>query len=176
MNDKLAGLLLVLLAAVGVAVGLLGVVFLVGVLQPHRVRGGSARVRQTPGRCLLIGLLTALVFGAGLAVMQALPKGVRELVGLAWSLGFVYLLLNGIAMLGHAIGERVQSAVMARSLGSDALAIVYGTVPLLAAGLLPGVGQAVQLVGILVGLGGAVSDRVGRQKPPPVAAAGGGMA
>jgi hypothetical protein len=69
-------------------------------------------------------------------------------------------------MLAHSIGERVQTALMAKSLGSDAMAVVYGAVPLLAVGFLPGVGQVIQIVAIMIGLGGAISALFARRAVP----------
>lgn len=170
-SHNLFNLLSVLLLALSISVGLLAVGFLFGVLRPQAVRRGSETVRTLPGRCLWIGLLALLVCGAGLAVLKALgPAAV--LPALAWGLMFGYWLLSGLAMLAHSIGERVQTALLAKSLGSDAVAVVYGAAPLLAIGFLPFVGQVIHLVAVMIGLGGAISVQFARREakasPPPV--------
>lgn len=168
-NQNLVNLITVLLLGVSIAVGLLAVLFLVGVLRPQAVRRGSETVRTLPGRCLLVGLLSLLVCIAGLAVLKVLGP-LAGLPSLALVLAFGYWLLTGMAMLAHSIGERVQTVLMAKSLGSDAMAVVYGAVPLLAIGFLPGVGQVIQLVAIMIGLGGAISLLFAKSKPPVVQA------
>ncbi len=164
-HANLSGLVTVLLAALGISVGLLAVLFLLGVLCPQSVRRGSEIVRNAPGRCLLVGLLAFLICLAGFVVFKALGP-LAGLPSLAWALVFGYWMLSGMAMLAHHIGERVQTALMARSLGSDAMAVVYGAVPLLAVGFLPGVGQLIQLVAVMIGLGGAISNLFRRSNPP----------
>ncbi len=166
-NPNLSNVVTALLVGLSVGVGLLAVMFLFGVLRPQPVRRGSETVRTSPGRCLLVGLLTALVCIGGFAVFKALGKFGGVLL-MALALVFVYWLLSGLTMLAHSIGERVQTALMAKSLGSDAMAVVYGAVPLLAVGFLPVVGQVIQLVAITIGLGGAMSALFVKSKPPVV--------
>lgn len=93
------------------------------------------------------------------------------LPALALVLAFGYWQLTGLAMLAHSIGERVQTALMAKSLGSDAMAVMYGAVPLLAIGFLPGVGQVIQLVAVMISLGAAISTLFQCSTPPQIQAA-----
>jgi len=69
-NQNLVNLITLLLLGLSICVGLLAVLFLLGVLRPQSVRRGSETVRTLPGRCLLVGLLALLVCIAGLAVLQ----------------------------------------------------------------------------------------------------------
>jgi len=166
-NANLSNVVTALLVGLSIGVGLLAVMFLFGVLRPQSVRRGSETVRTSPGRCLLVGLLTLLVCVGGFVVLKALgrPGGV---LSVALALVFAYWVLSGLAMLAHSIGERVQTALMAKSLGSDAMAVVYGAVPLLAVGFLPVVGQVIQLVAVVIGLGTAISTLFVKSKPPVV--------
>jgi hypothetical protein len=164
-SPNLSNLVTALLLGLSIGVGLLAVMFLFGVLRPQPVRRGSETVRTSLGRCFLVGLLTLLVCVGGFAVFQALRK-LGVVPGLALALALAYWTLSGLAMLAHSIGERVQTALMAKSLGSDVMAVVYGAVPLLAVGFLPIVGQLIQLVAIVIGLGAAMSALFVKSKPP----------
>jgi hypothetical protein len=171
-NPNLANVVTALLVGLSFGIGLLAVMFLFGVLRPQSVRRGSETVRTSPGRCFLVGLLTLLVCIGGFVLFKALGR-LGGVLAVALALVFAYWLLSGLAMLAHSIGERVQTALMAKSLGSDAMAVVYGAVPLLAVGFLPVVGQLIQLVAITTGLGAAMSAlfahrQAETQPPPPV--------
>lgn len=167
-GEKLSGAVLLVLAVACISIGLLAVLFLFGLLRPETVRRGSARVRTSPGRCLLIGVLGLVVCVIAGALLNAIPPAVRALPGLALVLVIAYLTVSGLSMLAHSIGERVQTAVMARSLGSDAMAVLYGGVLLLAIGMLPGLGQLIQLVAIMIGMGSAISTLFSRAEAKPV--------
>jgi hypothetical protein len=164
-NANLSNVVTALLVGLSFGIGLLAVMFLFGVLRPQPVRRGSETVRTSPGRCLLVGLLTLLVCIGGFMVFRAMRKP-GAVLSVALALVFAYWILNGLTMLAHSIGERVQTALMAKSLGSDAMAVVYGAVPLLAVGFLPVLGQLIQLVVITIGLGGAMSVLFVKSKPP----------
>lgn len=169
-GDKLAGAVLAVLVGLTFTVGLLALLFLFAVLRPQRVQRGSARVRTAPGRCLLVGTLGLVVFAAGFMLLGVLPKPLAALPFVLWSLVLLYLVITGLASVAHSIGERVQAALTARSLGSDAMAVMFGAVPLLGLGLLVGLGQLIQLIALLVGLGGVLSAS-SEHKAKPVAAA-----
>ena len=102
------------------------------------------------------GVLGVVVLAAGLMLLGGVPKPLAALPFVALVLVLVYLVISGLSIVAHSIGERVQTALMARSLGTDAVAIVYGAVPLLAVGLLLGLGQLIQVVALLIGLGAAI--------------------
>jgi hypothetical protein len=110
-----------------------------------------------------------LVCLAGFTLLKSLgPFG--GLPSLALALVCGYWLLVGLTILAHNIGERVQTALMSKSLGSDAMAVAYGAVLLLVVGFLPGVGQVIQLVAIMIGLGAVIHALFARPKPPVIRA------
>jgi hypothetical protein len=166
-NPDLSNLVAVLVLGLSMGVGSLAAALLFCVLRPQSVRRGSETVRTSPGRCWLVGLLTTLVCTGGFVLCKAMHR-FGALPGVALALALAYGMLSGWAMVAHCVGERVQTALMAKSLGSDAMAVIYGAVPLLAVGFLPVVGQFIQLVAGLVGLGAAVSTWLVKSKPPAV--------
>jgi hypothetical protein len=169
-GQKLAGGVLGLGAILCLSIGLLAVVFLFSLMRTPTVRRGSIRMSAAPGRCLLIGLLVLVVGLGGFAVLKPLgPAG--ALPGLLLALALVWCMVSGLSMVAHQIGERIQTAWLSRSLGSDPMAVLYGMILLLAVGFLPVIGQLVQLVALLVGLGSAVSGPFEKSaRTPPVPA------
>ena len=67
-------------------------------------------------------------------------------------------------MVAGELGERLQSSLNLASLGSGVAAVFYGGALVMLVGLLPGVGQLVQALLLVVGLGTAVSVLLSR--PP----------
>ena len=155
-GTKLASATLGVLVGITFSIGILALLFLFGVLRPQTVRCGSDRVRTAPGRCLWIGVLALVVLAGGVMLLGVLPKPLAALPFVAVVLFVLYLVISALSIVAHSIGERVQTALVARSLGTDAVAIVYGAVPLLAVGLLLGLGQLIQVVALLIGLGAAI--------------------
>jgi hypothetical protein len=171
VGSKLASATLGVLVGITFSIGMLALLFLFGVLRPQTVRRGSERVRTAPGRCLWTGLLALLVLVGGVMLLGVLPKPLAALPFVLLVLVVLYLVISALSIVAHGIGERVQTALAARSLGADAVAVVYGAVPLLAVGLLVGLGQLIQLVAFLIGLGAAIGALFERREKSAAPAA-----
>jgi len=153
-GDKLATAVLVLLVLVCVSIGLLALMALYSLLRPRTVRHGADLLRVNPGRALGTGALAALVVVGFLALSGAVPQAGPVVVAfVVWAL---YLLLSGLCMVTHEIGDRLQSSLQSRGAGSVVAAVLWGGLILGLVGFVPFVGQLVQLVTGVLGLGVAV--------------------
>ena len=141
------------------SVGLVTLMILYTVLRPQRVIQGGELFRQRPVRCLCAGILASVILLVVAGVANVLPGALKGLVFLALVLLYAHWAVSGLCMLAHDLGERLQSNLNVRSLGSSGMAVLYGGGVLMLAGFLPGLGQAVQFIALVSGLGAAVSRR-----------------
>jgi len=174
-SQQLAGAVLALLIVVCTLLGLLAVCLIYSVLAPRRVELGSRLQRQDPRQSFSVGALVFVIYLLFAIISRELqpPKSLAVLVWLPLLCVFLYLLLTGLAMTAHSIGERIQSNLNSRSLGSTFLAVFYGGSVLLCLNFLPLLGQALIFVAGLISLGTAVRvlsvERSERRKPAPAA-------
>jgi len=181
-TQQLAGSLVVLVFMVCLQLGLLAVCLVYAVLDPRQVELGSRLQRQAPLKSFVVGVV-AFVILLLLAAIFAKLHPPRELAALVWLpllCVYAYLLVTGFAMTAHGIGERIQSNLNSRALGSSFLAVLYGGGVLLCVNFLLILGQVLLFVAGLISLGSAVrvlfvrnGDRGGAatdavDKPPPV--------
>ena len=154
--QQLSLVLLILLAAVCIKVGLLALLLLVSVLRPGLLRNGGEIVRLRPVRCLVAGALGLLVFLAFTALLQHAPARMRALLGIAELLVFLALLITGLCVTVYELGDRLQSNLNARGIGSTSMAVLYGGGLFVLLGFLPGLGQLVEFTVAVLSLGAAI--------------------
>lgn len=152
------------------SIGLVTLMILCTVLRPQRVIQGGELFRQRPVRCLCAGILASVIFLVIAGLANVLPGPLRPLVWLALVLVYAYWAVSGLCMLAYDLGERLQGNLNVRSLGSSGMAVLYGGGAIVLIGFLPALGQVVQFIAFVAGLGTAVSRRFLK---PPVPVVGG---
>jgi len=165
-GQHLAGALLLLLLVVCAQLGLLAAGLIYAVLEPRRVEFGSRLQRQAPWQNFRTGVIVfiiLLLFSVFFANLHP-PKGLAFLIWLPLLLILAYLLIIGFTMTAHGIGERIQSNLNSRTIGSTFLAVLYGGIVLLGIAFLPVLGLVLLFVVALISLGTAV--RTLSAKPP----------
>jgi len=161
--------MLLLVGVMCTEIGLIALLGLISVLRPRQLRDGSRLVREHPLRCLGVGLLACLAFVGVGVVSNSLGDGGKAVLLLPLFVAFLYWILFGMVFVAADVGDRVQSNVNTRSLGSGFASVLWGGVVLALIALLPIVGQGVIVLGVIVGLGAAVSLLfMKREKPAGV--------
>jgi len=155
-GNQLAGIAMVLVFAVCVEVGLLATALLYAVLEPERVRAGSALQAQSVFRSFGIGVLMAIILLLACALMDNMPGGIGGLLGVPLLAAYAYLFIMGFTMVAHCVGDRIQSNIASRTTGSSFFAVLYGGSILLLTNFVPVVGQLVLLVVLVLSLGAAM--------------------
>jgi hypothetical protein len=181
-GQQLAGALLFLLLVVCMQSGLLAAALIYAVLDPQRVQDGSRLQRQAPWQSFRTGVLALIVLLLFAFFFSHLhpPKVLALLVWVPLVFGLAYLLLIGFTMTAHGIGERIQSNLNSRAVGSTFMAVLFGGAVLLGVTFLPLFGLVLLVVAGLVSLGTAARTVAGRDAarsstasapdaPPPVA-------
>ena len=141
------------------SVGLVVLMILYTVLRPQRVMQGGELFRRRPVHCFCVGILASVIFLVIDGLANVLPGPLRPLVWLALVLVYAHWVVSGLCMLAYDLGERLQGNLNVRSLGSSGMAVLYGGSALTLVGFLPALGQVVQFIALVSGLGTAVSRR-----------------
>ena len=149
------------------SVGLVALMILYTVLRPQRVMQGGELFRQRPVRCFCAGIIASLIFLVIAGLANVLPGPLRPLVWLALVLVYANWCVSGLCMLAYDLGERLQSNLNVRSLGSSGMGVLYGGGAIVLVGFLPALGQVVQFIAFVSGLGTAVSRRFLKSPPTP---------
>ena len=162
-GDRLSLVLLVVVIGFVIALGLLAIQLLYSVLRAPALRQGSDLLRRRPAYALGLGVLVLLVLGGAVALAQLVPEPGRGLLVLALILVALYLAIPGVTMVNHAIGEQVHANLNSRYVGSSFMAVLTGGVLTLLIGCVPLLGQLIQFVILLIGLGAATVGLAGRR-------------
>ena len=168
-GDRLSLVLLVVVIGFVVAFGVLAIQLLYSVLRAPALRQGSDLLRRRPAYALGVGVLAFLVLGGALALTQFVPEPGKGLLGLALILIGLGLAFPGVTMVSHAIGEQVHANLNTRYIGSSFMAVLTGGALTLLVGCVPLLGQLIQFVILLTGLGAATVG-LARRRAPAVAA------
>ena len=140
-----------------VKLGLVATLTLYALLRPRALRVDSDRLRATPGKLFVVGLLASVVLAILGGIIQALPDPLKGLGGVVLLLTVGYWLVSGTAAVALELGERLQSNLNGLGAGSDAAAVIVGGTLLALVGFLVGIGQVVEITVGLLGLGTAVA-------------------
>jgi len=155
-NQQLCSVATLLLAVGVVELGLLAVLLLFSVLRPATVRRGGEVLRAHPLAGLLVGLLGLLVFFGWAALMEGFPEPIKGVLIIAVLFVYACLAIGGLGIVACDLGERLQTNLGLRGLGSTAAATLYGGGLIMLLALAPIVGQLLQLTILTLGLGAAM--------------------
>lgn len=155
-GHQLAGIAMVLILAVCVELGLLALALLYAVLEPERVRTGSALQAQSVFRSFGVGILMAIILLLACALIGQMPEGLNGLIAVPLLAAYAYLFIMGFTMVAHCVGDRIQSNISSPTTGSSFFAVLYGGGILLLANFVPVVGQLVLLVVVVLSIGAAM--------------------
>ncbi len=137
--------------------GLVSLLTLYAILRPQSVREARVRLRTSPRKTFITGLLAFLVLALLVGFLQGLPGPLKGLLGGTLLLATGYWMIGGLAAVALEIGERLQVNLNGLGIGSDAAAVIAGSALLMLAGFLVGLGQVVEIVALLLGLGATIA-------------------
>lgn len=127
---------------------------------PGTISRGIARLQLTLGRVAIIGLVGAIVIGAGVPVsLHYLPHTLSVLVGLMALLFILIAGLFGRVIIYAATGRWLQRKLLKVNENSEAVALLMGTTFWIALSSLPYVWPLVVAVVIVTSLGLALTAR-----------------
>jgi hypothetical protein len=141
------------LGAVLVCIGVLALLSVYGVVRAREVRRNGERLRAHTRRAFLVGVLTSFVAVLLAMLAGVLPEPLSGLCGLALILSVVYMGVGGLCVVAHELGDSVLSNVNSRHAGSSFASVLTGGALLGLCGLALGVGQVLQLLACILGLG-----------------------
>jgi hypothetical protein len=160
----LAGLLTVVVLIAAVGVGIIAVLVLHALRRPEVVRRGAEDLRRHPVWSFVIGLLVVLICLGFVALLQVLPEPFQGVFGLLMLLISGYLLFSGLAMQAHLLGDRILSSLNSRQLGSVFASVTAGGGLLVLLSYAAFVGQLLQVLVLIQGLGAALRVRLFRKR------------
>jgi len=147
---NLADVFTVVLIVLGLLTVFVGLWLATAGLFPGRVERCAARLGESPWKCGLVGLATAVpLLVAGSAVGRVAPNAPGKLLGVVLILATVLAALAGTTGLALRIGRGLAAEADAREpwrrvrRGGVVLALTYGTIVLLPLTLLAGLGALV---------------------------------
>jgi len=147
------GVLLYIVAVLGMGIGLAALLVTYVALRPEAVRTHARDLTSRPVRHVSHGLLTAAIVLLAVLVLAPLPdhpvKGTLLLVLAVWTAG---LAVRGLAAVAHELGDRVLASLASPRAGAAVANVAVGGVLLALIGLLPFVGWAALLLLVLWGL------------------------
>jgi hypothetical protein len=127
---------------------------------PGTISRGVVRLQLTSLRVAIIGLIGALVIGAGVGVcLRSLPETVSVLVGLMALLLIVLAGVFGRVILYAATGRWLQRRFFAMGKNSESVALLLGTTVWVALASLPYIWPFVVAVIVVISLGLALTVR-----------------
>jgi len=174
VGEQLAQLQCVAFAVAGVVlvgVGLLALLSIYGVARAQQVRRNGDRLRKHTLRGFLVGVLTASAAILLAMIAGILPEPLNGLCGLALVVTVAYMSIGGLCTVAHELGDGVLSNVNSRYVGSSFASILAGGALLGVCGFAVGVGQVLQLLALILGLGVFTSGlAAGRRAQAPVVA------
>jgi len=141
------------LGAVFVCIGVLALLSVYGVVRAREVRINGERLRKHTRHAFLVGVLTAFAAVVLAMFAGALPEPLSGLLGVALILSVVYMGVGGLCVVAHELGDSVLSNLNSRHAGSSFASVLTGGALLGLCGLALGVGQILQLLAWILGLG-----------------------
>jgi hypothetical protein len=127
---------------------------------PGTISRGVARLQLTSLRVAIIGLIGAVVIGAGVGIcLRILPQPISVLIGLMALILIFLALLFGRVILYAATGRWLQRKYLPPGRNSEAVALLLGTTFWVAVGSLPYIWPLVVAVIVVISLGLALTAR-----------------
>lgn len=175
-GDQLAQFKCVALGVAGftlAGVGLLALLSLYGVAKARAVRCNGDRLRKHTMRAFLVGVMTALAAVLLAMIVGLLPDPLNGLCGLVLVLSVAYMVVGGLSVVAHELGDSVLSNLNSRHAGSSFASVLTGGALLGLCGFAIGVGQVLQLLALVLGLGVFSGGLVAGRRTKAAAADGG---
>src|SRR3954463_5624379 len=91
----------------GLAAALVGMMLGTALLFPHPARRARTRLETRPGRCMVVGLLLALLLGLPVIIILRSPHGHVKMIGWLLSFPLVALLALGMTAMAQLLGSRL---------------------------------------------------------------------
>ncbi|MBT4822144.1 MAG: hypothetical protein HON70_40935, partial [Lentisphaerae bacterium] len=152
-GQQLAGVAMGLALVICVELGLLATCLLYAVLEPERVRAGSALQARSAFRSFGVGVLMVVILLLACGLISQMPDAISGLLAIPLLAAYTYVLIMGFTMVAHGVGDRIQSNTSSTTMGSSFFAVLYGGSILLLTNFVPFVGQLVLLIVALLAIG-----------------------
>ena len=150
----LAALLFFTIAGICISIGLIAIQLLYSVLRPQIVREGSDYSRQKPLKLFFLGLALSVLFMVIIFILDKLPgEPIKALGALVAIIFYAFIILRGLTMITHNIGDKILSSMNSKYAGSSFVSVLAGAIIFCLVGFVPFVGWFIHGLILMVAMG-----------------------